>query len=264
MAQTNRPSKPPYFRRLMRRHAIFAGLMCFSPALVAIGARAFGQVIEPWMLSLWLVWIPICVLVLVASERWVLARIRREFEATGGRACVSCAYNLSTLGDGGTCPECGQAFDAPRDAEAWALAGFHPPGAHGWAPIPGYYLDRTGFIGVIAGALMVPIFIASALGTLAIIGAAELSPWFALAMLMPPLAWHTGITAWAHARVRRTWRTAEGRLCTRCGQDLRGLGDAGLCPECGKPFDIARDAAAWARAGFSPHRVAEFRRPPRG
>lgn len=57
-------------------------------------------------------------------------------------------------------------------------------------------------------------------------------------------------TALARGR-QRAFERAGGRLCTHCRYDLRGLGDTGLCPECGKPFDIARDAEAWARAGFS-------------
>lgn len=67
-----------------------------------------------------------------------------------------------------------------------------------------------------------------------------------------------------HRTLRSRWNAAHGRLCVHCAYNLRSLGEHGICPECGKPFDIARDAEAWARAGFSPHRVAEFRRPPRG
>jgi hypothetical protein len=49
---------------------------------------------------------------------------------------------------------------------------------------------------------------------------------------------------------QRAFERAGGRLCTNCRYDLRGLGETGVCPECGKSFDIARDAEAWARAGF--------------
>jgi len=53
-----------------------------------------------------------------------------------------------------------------------------------------------------------------------------------------------------HQALRRSFRAAGGRLCTHCGYDLRTLGEAGLCPECGQAFDARRDAEAWKRAGF--------------
>ncbi len=46
-------------------------------------------------------------------------------------------------------------------------------------------------------------------------------------------------------RLRRSLRAASGRLCLNCAFDLRGLGEAGLCPECGNTFDIPADQAHW-------------------
>jgi hypothetical protein len=46
-------------------------------------------------------------------------------------------------------------------------------------------------------------------------------------------------------RLRRRLRETRGRVCLKCGFDLRGLGEAGACPECGRPFDIPADRARW-------------------
>lgn len=44
------------------------------------------------------------------------------------------------------------------------------------------------------------------------------------------------------ARVRGPLRETRGRLCPACLHDLRGIGDAGQCPECGEAF--TRDSLA--------------------
>ena len=46
-------------------------------------------------------------------------------------------------------------------------------------------------------------------------------------------------------KIRRRVRSLDGRCCTVCGYDLRGVpqydsvADSGRCPECGSPFSIA-------------------------
>ncbi len=45
--------------------------------------------------------------------------------------------------------------------------------------------------------------------------------------------------------LRRRLREAEGRLCPGCEFDLRWLGDAGSCSECGRPFEIDAVQAQW-------------------
>ncbi len=49
----------------------------------------------------------------------------------------------------------------------------------------------------------------------------------------------------ALVRLRRRLREAGGRLCLRCGYDLRGIDDPGACPECGRRFHGAEIAARW-------------------
>jgi len=47
--------------------------------------------------------------------------------------------------------------------------------------------------------------------------------------------------------LRRRLRQSSGSLCLRCGYDLRGLDDPGLCPECGREFQLQRDSATWRK-----------------
>lgn len=46
-------------------------------------------------------------------------------------------------------------------------------------------------------------------------------------------------------RLRRRLREASGRICLKCGFDLRGLEESGTCPECGRSFDLHRDVKTW-------------------
>lgn len=51
-------------------------------------------------------------------------------------------------------------------------------------------------------------------------------------------------------RIRRRLVAAEGRLCIHCVHDLRGLAEQGVCPECGRAFDVMADRRRWVRAGM--------------
>jgi hypothetical protein len=53
-------------------------------------------------------------------------RIKRAVHASSGRACTHCVHDLSGLGETGTCPECGYAFDAAVDQRRWAQANMLP------------------------------------------------------------------------------------------------------------------------------------------
>ena len=55
-------------------------------------------------------------------------------------------------------------------------------------------------------------------------------------------------------RVKHAVQAAAGRACLACVYDLRGMGDTGSCPECGRRFDIAVDQSVWKRAGMMEHR----------
>ena len=52
---------------------------------------------------------------------------------------------------------------------------------------------------------------------------------------------------WGMRRIKRAVAGTSGRACTNCVHDLSGLGDTGMCPECGRAFDIAADQRSWVR-----------------
>ena len=70
------------------------------------------------------------------------------------------------------------------------------------------------------------------------------------AVMFVPLYTVIAFTAVRTHRIRRAFRESDGRLCTRCTQSLQGLGDVGLCPECGEPFHIELDRERWKHAGL--------------
>lgn len=84
------------------------------------------------------------------------------------------------------------------------------------------------------------------------------------AMSTPSLWLALGIPAWCFSpvfvaflgiwsgqrRIKRAVLAAHGRACVNCVYDLNGVGDGGVCPECGRPFDIAADQRSWARVNM--------------
>ncbi|MCE9618340.1 MAG: hypothetical protein K8R92_00325 [Planctomycetes bacterium] len=56
-------------------------------------------------------------------------------------------------------------------------------------------------------------------------------------------------------RIKRAYAAADGRICTGCLHDVSGLGESGLCPECGRPFEIAEDWRSWKQAGVGKNRT---------
>jgi hypothetical protein len=86
----------------------------------------------------------------------------------------------------------------------------------------------------------------------------SIAPWISPVWALPgiPLVIVTTTfgTIWytrrrAH-RIKRAVHAAAGRACLACVYDLRGMGDTGACPECGRHFDIVADQTAWKRAGM--------------
>lgn len=49
--------------------------------------------------------------------------------------------------------------------------------------------------------------------------------------------------------IRRALLRSEGRLCTHCAYDVSTLAPAGICPECGKAYDIEKDKTLWEAVG---------------
>lgn len=53
-------------------------------------------------------------------------------------------------------------------------------------------------------------------------------------------------------RWRSRARSLQGRMCGNCLHDLRGLGDAGHCPECGHPFSLDQLRRYWKGVEIPP------------
>ena len=115
---------PPYVRWLGWRYLLFACVFSSAAIAMAIFKRPLGMRGVEWYkwtilgvgLAPLVAVMPIC--------QWMLGRTRRKFEAARGRLCTHCGYDLSAHGEAGLCSECGQPFDARRNAEAWKRAGF--------------------------------------------------------------------------------------------------------------------------------------------
>ncbi len=78
------------------------------------------------------------IVVLLPFWHWRVRRLRRALFASRFRLCMHCGYDVSTLYHAGTCPECGQPYDAARDVAIWARQGApysepRPPGFVPWS-----------------------------------------------------------------------------------------------------------------------------------
>ncbi len=58
--------------------------------------------------------------------------------------------------------------------------------------------------------------------------------------------------AFKYHRWRSRARSFQGRMCGNCLHDLRGLGDAGHCPECGHPFSLDQLRGYWKGIDITP------------
>lgn len=76
----------------------------------------------------------------------------------------------------------------------------------------------------------------------------RLPDWVRYLVLAAPFALPPLIVFFDLLRINRAVWSSNFRCCTHCVQDLNGLADKGLCPECGKAFDIEADRKSWARA----------------
>lgn len=76
------------------------------------------------------------------------------------------------------------------------------------------------------------------------------SKWaFLLLMLLNTFAWGASclrMRDWR--RFVQTVREAEYRVCPTCGYPLKGLADAGNCPECGEVYELDALRQQWESA----------------
>lgn len=115
---------PPVLRKSVRNYVLAAMLASAAAIALVIFRDALGVPREPWGRygPLFLGLMPIFVFwpMFLLSRK----RIARQFKEARGQLCTHCAYNVSTLGERGTCPECGKPFDNHADAETWQHAGY--------------------------------------------------------------------------------------------------------------------------------------------
>lgn len=70
-----------------------------------------------------------------------------------------------------------------------------------------------------------------------------------LAIALVPVVVLTPLWIMRTRWIRRALRGSEGRLCTHCGYDVSRLAHAGVCPECGRAYDITADRRLWENVG---------------
>lgn len=74
-----------------------------------------------------------------------------------------------------------------------------------------------------------------------------------LVVLAPLLTMATsGVYLFQEYRWRSRAHSLQGRMCGNCLHDLRGLGDAGKCPECGHPFSLDQLRRYWKGIDIPP------------
>lgn len=70
-------------------------------------------------------------------------------------------------------------------------------------------------------------------------------------LLAPLGSLHALYGARVQRRLHAQLQAASFRLCPGCGYDLRGVGEAGCCPECSRPFQAESLIEDWAAAGVT-------------
>lgn len=120
---TASPGAPRFLRR---RLVLFIIVMCFGPLLMVL--TALGGLVNK--VGPWLPWvIGFQTLLIAAFVTWFLGTHRllmRRLRETHNRLCFSCGYDVSTLGECGRCPECGEAFEHEDLRRRWLDVHYAP------------------------------------------------------------------------------------------------------------------------------------------
>jgi hypothetical protein len=115
---------PPVIRKRVRNYVLAALLACAAGIGLVVFRDPLGIPYEPWGRYGPLVFALMPILVFWPMFLLGRRRFFRVFKEAGGRLCTHCAYNLSPMGESGTCPECGKPHDAKADKAMWEVAGY--------------------------------------------------------------------------------------------------------------------------------------------
>lgn len=198
----------------------------------------------------------------VGTALWFVLFIRRHFFraiARRGMVCWECGSDLPENVHAGTCAWCGVAYNADDLAKRWD----RPKGIFNRQ-----YRDfsmegkrAVWFSAAVAGCLVISMLCFAVLrnrlasksvpGTTISTGSVQAQfRWVFIVSGVMFCSWIALLVLWIRfvfisRRIRERARAMGGRMCSGCGHDLTGIGDSGLCGECGRPFEIEHLRRTW-------------------
>jgi Zn finger protein HypA/HybF involved in hydrogenase expression len=150
--------------------------------------------------------------------------------------CPKCGYELKHLGQQGTCPECGGAFEVQAVLRYWRERFLRNAPTHPHLAEPPCITNNRRWLWAL---LVLPAF--------TMLVGLMFRNAFVLAMLLALAA--PVITA-AAVSLRGTYllmvaQSREYRMCIHCGRDMRVHEAAEICPRCHQACDQSTDPIRW-------------------
>lgn len=201
-------------------------------------------------------------LLLAATAMWFVWFFRRHFFraiALRGLVCWECGLDLPEHVSAGICVGCGTAYQADDLAKRWD----QPKGIFN-RRYRDFSLEgkrAVWFIAAVVGCLIIsmlcfavlrnPIASKSVPGTT--VSTTSVQAQFRLVFIVSGVmfcSWIFLLVVWVRfvvisRRVRKRARVVDGRMCSGCEHDLTGVGDSGVCGECGRGFEIEQLRRTW-------------------
>lgn len=225
---------------------VIAALLLGSPLVLRNVPMSQSLMIAIAMVGTAIVWGLILYFRAKGSLEWLRLRV------VDFRECPRCRAPLDGLADSGECPECATAYDHASLREHWIET--HPAPArardvtieaeaHGLIPGRG---PRRSDIPWAPSRWAIWIWLVLWLASLCVIMFRVAPGWVGMLIHQVTFA-GLAMTVVSLVAERRRGRVVarDLRECTRCGFDLRGLGDRGLCPECRRAFTARALRAYW-------------------
>ncbi len=217
------------------------GLLAIAAALVA-AAMVIAAVADGFSPFLLLVGAALVVCFAAQVDRVRLDWFRRVWDAQF-EFCLGCDASLRGHDPTGSCQRCGRAYDRDVTRRATERALRWGPGGPllGWTH-PGRLASELRRSRRMGRVLLVGVLVIC--GCLALVAAQNVE---GLEPLFPGLIVGGVILVIGESRLRRAherglrrWRRRAKPMCDDCSHSLVGLGDQGVCPECGREFDLPR------------------------